>query len=196
VPFAPTTLVKAPTSIPNEVLVLMADIFPTGWFCAARFLKQLSPEDAAFTVAVVIGCGPVGICSIVTALTMIKTVYAIDPDPERLKLAEILGAIPIPAGADPISVIKAATAGRGADVVMEVVGKKASLQTALDIIRPWGQISSVGLFTETLDFPGFTLFSKNVTIAYGRCPVRSIFDEALETLMQKQDKLHFLCGQR
>lgn len=60
VPLADSTVVKTPSSIPEEMLVLMADIFPTGYFAAARYLKDLSPEDRKTTVAVTVGCGPVG----------------------------------------------------------------------------------------------------------------------------------------
>ena len=194
VPFAGTTLVKAPTSIPNAMLVLMADIFPTGYFAAARFLKQLPPAEANSTVAVVIGCGPVGICSIVSALTMVKTVYAMDPNAARLEEAAKLGAIPISTTEDAVSIVKKATDGRGADVVMEVVGRSDAFNTALDLVRPWGYVSSVGVYTETLDLPGPVLFGKNVTLAFGRCPVRSIFEEALNVLVSEQEKIRFLCG--
>lgn len=60
-PLAETTFVKAPTDIPEEMLVLMADIFPTGYFAAARFLKDLNERDRKEYTAVVIGCGPVGV---------------------------------------------------------------------------------------------------------------------------------------
>ncbi|KAH7000943.1 chaperonin 10-like protein [Ilyonectria destructans] len=44
VPLADTTCVKTPndTDVPEEMLVLMADIFPTGYFAAARFLGTQS----------------------------------------------------------------------------------------------------------------------------------------------------------
>jgi threonine dehydrogenase-like Zn-dependent dehydrogenase len=87
-PLANTTFVKAPKTIPEEMLVLMADIFPTGYFAAARFLKNLNERDRKESTAVVIGCGPVGICAITSALTMVDTVYAIDSVPERLAEAE------------------------------------------------------------------------------------------------------------
>jgi threonine dehydrogenase-like Zn-dependent dehydrogenase len=64
VPLADSTFVKAPTDIPEEMLVLMADIFPTGYFAAARFLKDLNERDREGYTAVVVGCGPVGICAI------------------------------------------------------------------------------------------------------------------------------------
>ena len=41
--------------------------------------------------------------------------------------------------------IKEVTDGRGADVVIEVVGLSPALKTAFDLIRPWGIISSIGV---------------------------------------------------
>lgn len=172
----------------------MADIFPTGYFAAARYLKDLSPEDRKTTVAVAVGCGPVGICAITAALTMVDTVYAIDSVPERLAEAEKIGAKTILLNDNPVEKIKAATEGRGADVVMEVVGHADALQLALDLIRPFGQISSIGVHTETITLNGMMLYGKNVTMAFGRCPVRSIFEDALKVLVSEQDKVKFLCG--
>jgi threonine dehydrogenase-like Zn-dependent dehydrogenase len=193
-PLAETTFVKAPEGIPEEMLVLMADIFPTGYFAAARFLKNLNARDRKEQTAVVVGCGPVGICAITCALTMVDTVYAIDSIPERLAEAEKIGAKVILLNGDPVSKIKAATDGRGADVVMEVVGHADALMLSLDLIRPWGQISSIGVHTEKLELNGLNLYGKNVTMAFGRCPVRSIFEEALQLLVQEQAKVAFLCG--
>ena len=91
-PLADTTLVKAPTNIPEEMLVLMADIFPTGYFAAARYLKDLEERDRKEFTAVVIGCGPVGICAVVCALTMCDNVIAIDSAEDRLEEARKIGA--------------------------------------------------------------------------------------------------------
>ena len=91
-PLADTTLVAAPKDIPEEMLVLMADIFPTGYFAAARFLKDLPERDRKEFTAVVIGCGPVGICATVCALTMCDNVVCIDSAEDRLKETERLGA--------------------------------------------------------------------------------------------------------
>ena len=193
-PLADTTFVKTPSGIPEEMLVLMADIFPTGYFAAARFLKNLNERDRNEYTAVVVGCGPVGICAITCALTMVKTVYAIDSVPERLAEAEKIGAKTINLKDDPIPKIKAATEGRGADVVMEVVGHADALLLALDLIRPWGQISSIGVHTEKIEMNGLMLYGKNVTMSFGRCPVRSIFEDALPVLVKEQKKVAFLCG--
>ncbi|KAG4427849.1 hypothetical protein IFR05_016667 [Cadophora sp. M221] len=195
VPLAGTTLVPVPGGIPEPMLALMADIFPTGYFAASRFLKNLSPEDRKSTVAVAVGCGPVGACAITAALTMCDTVFAIDSVPERLAEAEKLGARPILISDDPIGKIMAATEGRGADVVMELVGRVDALHLAIDMVRPFGFISSIGVYTEEFSVPASKLYGGNLTMAFGRCPVRSIFNDALEILIKEQAKLKFLCGQ-
>jgi threonine dehydrogenase-like Zn-dependent dehydrogenase len=76
---------------------------------------------------------------------MVDTVYAIDTVPERLEQARKLGAIPINLKDDPVAKIKAATDGRGADVVIEGVGHADAFNLCFDMIRPWGSISSIGV---------------------------------------------------
>lgn len=156
-------------------------------------MKGLSAQEKKETVAVVIGCGPVGICATVCALTMCDTVFAVDGVEDRLKEAEKVGAIPVKLGDDLVGKVKAKTDGRGADVVMEVVGHADAFQLALDVVRPFGKISSVGVHTEILQIAGMQLYGKNVGMEFGRCPVRSIFEPALELLVKEQDKVKFLC---
>ncbi|KAK5690556.1 hypothetical protein LTR97_012109 [Elasticomyces elasticus] len=193
-PLAETTFVKTPAGIPEEMLVLMADIFPTGYFAAARYLKGLNDRDRKEFTAVVVGCGPVGICAITSALTMVDTVYAIDSIPERLEEAAKIGAKTINLNDNPVQKIKDATNGRGADVVIEGVGHADAFMLCFDMIRPFGKISSIGVHTEQLPLNGLLCYGKNVEMAFGRCPVRSIFEEALEVLVKEQKKVAFLCG--
>lgn len=48
--------------------------------------------------------------------------------------------------------------------------------------------------TEMIPMNGLQLYGKNITMSFGRCPVRSIFEEALAVLVQEQKKVAFLCG--
>jgi threonine dehydrogenase-like Zn-dependent dehydrogenase len=95
---------------------------------------------------------------------------------------------------DHVAKIKAATDGRGADISMEIVGHTGALMLSLDLIRPWGQISSIGVHTEKLELNDLMLYGKKVTLSFGRCPMRSIFEEALELLLQQEADVAFLCG--
>ncbi|KAL9605274.1 MAG: hypothetical protein Q9179_001522 [Wetmoreana sp. 5 TL-2023] len=84
------------------------------------------------------------------------------------------------------------TEGRGADVVIEVVGLSPALKMGLELLRPRGMISSVGVHNGEVPWTGNQAYGKNLRIQMGRCPVRSIFSQASEKLKQKQHLLSFM----
>jgi threonine dehydrogenase-like Zn-dependent dehydrogenase len=149
VPLADGTVMKAPPEIDDKALVLMADIFPTGFFGATNAFKLLSPEQIAESTVVVVGCGPVGLCAVIAAANFKpKKLFAVDSVDSRLELAKSLGAEPLNFHTNKAGMqerVKAVTDGRGADVVIEVVGLSPALRTAFDLLRPWGIISSIGV---------------------------------------------------
>lgn len=100
-------------------------------------------------VVVVIGCGPVALCSIIAALDYTPArLYAVDSVPERLARAEKIGAIPLNFKTTDVKAeILKVTDGRGADAAIEVVGHPDALRTAYDVIREFGKISVVGKST-------------------------------------------------
>lgn len=147
----------APQEIDDNALILMADIFPTGFFGVANAFNNLSAgQKPSDVTAVVIGCGPVGLCAIVSALEYKpKHLFAIDGVDSRLELAKSLGAEPLNFVKDKegmMARIKEVTDGRGADVVIEVVGLSPALRTAFDILRPFGFISSIGVHNAEVQF--------------------------------------------
>ncbi|KAK0374950.1 alcohol dehydrogenase GroES-like domain-containing protein [Colletotrichum limetticola] len=196
IPDADGTAMKAPTTISDNALVLMADIFPTGFFGAKSGFNLLKEEERSNATAVVIGCGPVGLCAVISALEYRpKHLFAIDSVDSRLELAGSLGAEPLNFKTDRAGMekrIKEVTDGRGADVVIEVVGLSPALRTAFDIIRPFGVIASIGVHNGEIPWTGTEAYGKNLRLQMGRCPVRAIFPEALALLEKKQDKLGFM----
>ncbi|KAI1305075.1 GroES-like protein [Xylaria venustula] len=196
VPLADTTVVKAPSGIEELKLCLMADILPTGYFAASNALGQLGPDDVHDSVVVLIGCGPVGLCALVAALEYTpKAVLAVDGVPSRLDLAKSIGAEPwnyLEQKDELVARVKELTDGRGADMVIEVVGHSSALDTAFELLRPWGTISSVGVHNGVIPWSGNQAYGKNLKIQMGRCPVRSIFPEALGLLEKKQHVFDFM----
>ncbi|KAI1424162.1 GroES-like protein [Xylaria sp. FL1777] len=196
VPLADATVVKAPSGIEELKLCLMADILPTGYFAASNALGQLSPEDVRDSVVVLIGCGPVGLCALVAALEYApKAILAVDGIPSRLDRAKSIGAEPwnyLEQGDGLAARVKELTDGRGADVVIEVVGHSSALDSAFQLLRPWGIISSVGVHNGAIPWSGNQAYGKNLKIQMGRCPVRSIFPEALRLLEKKQHIFDFM----
>jgi threonine dehydrogenase-like Zn-dependent dehydrogenase len=65
---------------------------------------------------------------------------------------------------------------------------------AFELLRPWGRISSVGVHNGEIPWTGNEAYGKNLQIQMGRCPVRSIFGDALELLVKKQDSLECVCS--
>lgn len=149
IPLADSTAVKAPEGIKDEALVLMADIFPTGWFAVDNAMKGLTKEEISDNTVVLIGCGPVALCALVNLVEyQPKNILAVDSIQSRLDLAKSLGAEPWNFQTDREGLdqrVKELTDGRGADVVVEVVGLSPALKMGYELLRPWGVISSVGV---------------------------------------------------
>ncbi|OBT71339.1 hypothetical protein VF21_09648 [Pseudogymnoascus sp. 05NY08] len=196
VPFADGTVMKAPAGIDDKRLVLMADIFPTGYFGAASAFNLLTPEQVSESTVVVVGCGPVGLCAIIAAASFgPKHLFAVDSVDSRLELARGLGAEPLNFLTDKKRMedrITKVTDGKGADVVIEVVGLSAALKTGFDLLRPFGILSSLGVHNAEIPWTGNQAYNKNLRLLMGRCPVRSIFPAALQLFQEKQELFGFM----
>ncbi|KAG0647209.1 Glutathione-dependent formaldehyde dehydrogenase, partial [Hyphodiscus hymeniophilus] len=174
VPLADATAVKAPPGIEEKKLVLMADIFPTGYFAAANGFRGFDEGTIRESVVILIGCGPVGI-PVGARQELRAEPWNDQTDKEGLKKR-----------------VLELTDGRGADVVIEGVGHADALRTGFDLLRPWGNISSFGVQQDEIPWSGNEAYGKNLKIQMGRCPVRSVFEEALAVLEKKQHLLDFM----
>jgi threonine dehydrogenase-like Zn-dependent dehydrogenase len=142
IPLADSTVVKAPPNIEEVKLVLMADIFPTGYFAAANAFRGLDREVIEQSVVLLIGCGPVGLCALTCALDYKpKAVLAIDGVEARLEQARKLGGEPWNYQKDMEGLKKRVlelSDGRGADICIELVGHSDALGMGFELLRPWG----------------------------------------------------------
>ena len=113
---------------------------------AKRAFIDTPSEDWKDMSIAVIGCGPVALCSIISAREYKPArIFAIDSIPSRLETARELGCIPINfKEVDPVAEIRNATDNNGVHAVIEGVGLSSALKTAYDIICPGGKISSFG----------------------------------------------------
>ncbi len=179
VPFAGHMLEPFAPGLADDQMIFLADILPTGYFAAEG--GGIRPGD---TVAVY-GCGPVGLCAVMAAqLFGPAQVLAVDRVGYRLEKAKELGAVPVDASAgDPVAAIQEHTGGRGADVVLEVVGHESALTAALQGVRPGGTVSVVGVYVEeAYAFPIGQAFVKGVTLRIGTCPARNYIPQLMPLL--------------
>ena len=185
VPLADTTLLPLSNDLSLEQGLMLGDVFSTGYFCAD--MAGIKPKGTY----VVIGCGPVGLMAVIGAKDLgAEHLYAIDTVPERLAKAQSFGAIPLnPLSINVIEKIKSVTNGRGADAVLEVVGSPSASRLAIDLVRPGGTISTVGVHTTPrFSFSPVEAYDKNLTYKVGRCPARFYAEKLIrEGIVQRYD---------
>ena len=182
VPLAGSTLVEVPEGCAPEAALFAGDVLATGFFAAE--LARVG-EGA---VAVVLGCGPVGLCAVFGALASgAERVFAVDGVADRLALAERFGAEPLRLDDDPRAAVREATGGRGADAVLECVGSPEATRLAVDLLRSGGAVGAVGVHTEeSFAFPPGEAYDKNLSYAAGRCPARRYLERLLWGLAERR----------
>ena len=127
-------LVKVPEDIPFEQASF---IEPVNTTYKAVELLALQPDETVL----VVGQGPIGIMLAALAKRTGATVLTSDLYPERHAIAARFGLThPLDARTDVVAAAKAATEGRGADVVLVAVGADALIRTAMDAVRPGGRV--------------------------------------------------------
>jgi len=133
--------VPVPKELPFEAACLIGCGVMTGVGAALNVAKVEVGENV-----VVIGCGGVGLNAVQGArLAGAGRILAVDLDPTKLETAKSFGATDgIVAGDDAAERIKALTAGRGADVVLEAGGHPASFRLAFEGLRPGGRVVILG----------------------------------------------------
>jgi len=100
----------------------------------------------------IFGIGGLGVSAVQLARALgADTVYAVDLNPAKLALAKRLGAIPVDArDGDPAEAIRAATAGRGVDAALELIGSARAMEQAVRALAPQGRAALAGLTQERL----------------------------------------------
>jgi glutathione-independent formaldehyde dehydrogenase len=173
--------------------VMLSDIFPTGYH--ATELAGVQPGDSV----VIYGAGPVGLMAAYSAtLKSASKVMVVDRHPDRLRLAESIGAIPIDdSTASPVDQVMELTEGEGADKGCECVGYQAhdpqghehpnlTLNNLVASVRFTGSIGVVGVYVpqdpggpDELAKHGEVVFDfgefwfKGQRMGCGQCPVKA-----------------------
>ena len=130
-----------PDAIPIEVAAIMMCSSATSLHALHR--GRMKPGE---TVAI-FGVGGLGISAIKIALALgASKVFAIDINPDKLAIAEKLGAVPVPG-------YKAPTIG--ADVALELVGLPETMRGAIDALGVRGRAVAVGITHEPFPLDSF-----------------------------------------
>jgi alcohol dehydrogenase len=165
VPFADTSTYPAPSGVPDDELLMLADILPTGYEVGV-LNGCVKPGE----IVAVVGAGPIGLAAIMGArLFSPSHIIAIDKADSRLEAAKQFGAdIVVNNGReDALAIVQGLTDGLGADVAIEAVGVPATFELAAELIRPGGHVANIGVHGEPVTLHLETMWIKDVTITTG-----------------------------
>jgi threonine dehydrogenase-like Zn-dependent dehydrogenase len=203
VPFADVGPIKIPDGVPDEKVLFLSDIFPTGYMGAE--LCNIQRGD----VIAVWGCGPVGLFAIASAkLLGAERVIGIDRFPYRLRLAQERAGATETINYEEVSVLdtlQELTGGRGPDACIDAVGMEAhghpamyaydrtmqalmlesdrplALREAILACRNGGTISVIGVYGGFIDkFPMGAVMNRSLTIRTGQTHVQRYMKRLLE----------------
>jgi 2-desacetyl-2-hydroxyethyl bacteriochlorophyllide A dehydrogenase len=122
--------------------------------------------QAGETVAV-FGVGGLGVSAIQLALHLgAATVFAVDINPAKLRLASRFGAVPVNAlESDPVEQLREMTSGVGVDVALELVGLPVTMRQAVQSLGKLGRAALVGLTRKTFEIAPYSdLLNKEAEI--------------------------------
>ncbi len=218
VPFADVGPLKIPEEIPDEKVLFLSDIFPTGYMAAEN-----CDIERGDTVAIW-GCGPVGQFAIKSAYMLgAERVIAVDNVPERLNMAEQYGKAETLNFDDEyiFDKLKEMTGGRGPDSCIDAVGMEAhgtspdalldrvkaaaflatdrphALRQAIHACRKGGTVSVPGVYGGFLDkVPFGAVVNKALTIKSGQTHMQKYMRPLLERVQKGEIDLSSIITHR
>ena len=152
-------------TLPDEISFEVGAVMMCSSATALHALKKarLKPGESL----AIFGFGGLGFSAVQLARVFeCGDVYVVDINPAKLRSAVRMGAIAIDAkAADPVEQIKGATAGRGVDVALELIGSAKTMRQAVLCLGALGRAALVGLTAESMSiFPYMELISKEAEI--------------------------------
>jgi threonine dehydrogenase-like Zn-dependent dehydrogenase len=207
VPFADVGPLKVPDGLPDEQVLFLSDILPTGYM-GAEFC-DIKPGD----VIAVWGAGPVGQFAMASAYLLgADRVIAIDRFPYRLQMARERAKAWETINYEEESVMERLnelTGGRGPDKCIDAVGLEShgptpiyaydrakqalmlesdrpiALREAVLACRSGGIVSVIGAYSGFIDkFPVGALMNRSISIRTGQCHVQRYMKPLLERIQR------------
>lgn len=205
VPFGDVGPLKVPEGVPDEKLLFLSDILPTGWMGAMNCSVQ--PGD----VVAVWGAGPVGQMAVRALLALgAERVIVVDRVPERLDIAARAGAeVFNEKDGGVYEHLLEQTGGRGPDACLDAVGMEAHgggllgavdrvkqsisiqsdrpmvLREAIRCVRKAGTVSLLGVYSGLADtIPIGAAFNKGVTFRMGQVKVQALHHMLLDLVLK------------
>ena len=185
-PYADPMLVKMPDHLSFEAASL-AD--PVASALRPVRLSRFRPGDAV----AVLGAGPIGLMAIqLLRLGGAGQIIATEISPHRSTIARELGADvvlnPVEEGEGLAGKVAGMTGELGVDVVFECSGVPAAFQQAFGLVRPGGQIMSVGIIEQSTEIQPLDIVFHEIELKGSMMYTAHEYSLALDLLAQGRIK--------
>jgi L-iditol 2-dehydrogenase len=170
-------LYKLPDSLPFERAALIEAV-SIAVHAVSRHVPK--PDQAV----VVVGAGMIGVLIIqVLKDKGCRNIIAVDLDPQKLALAERIGATRTlnPRDGDVPAAVRDMTGGKGADASFEVVGHGDTVLTAIRCLRKGGTVVLVGNLSPKVELPLQEVVSREISVL-GSCASNGEIPECIDLL--------------
>ena len=150
VPDAQANLAPIPDGLTDEQVLMCPDIMSTGFKGAENANIRIGDTVVIFAQ------GPIGLCATAGArLLGATTIIAVDGNEHRLGIARQMGAdVTLNFNqCDVVDEIMKLTGGRGADSSIEALGTQLTFSQSLQVLKPGGTLSSLGVYSDDLSIP-------------------------------------------
>lgn len=182
---------RVPAGVAPELAALVEPL-AVGWH-ATRLLPSPSPSPSrgggfpgpVDANVLILGGGPIG-CAVFLALTAqgFRNIVLSEISPARRDLVKRLGAEHVfsPADTDVVAKVKEMSGGWGAHAVFDCAGFPATLQTALEVLRPRGTIVNVALRKQPVTHDLNHYLFKEATLVGSHSYVESDWEDVIRAL--------------
>ncbi|WP_329206583.1 alcohol dehydrogenase catalytic domain-containing protein [Streptomyces sp. NBC_00683] len=183
VPYADGTLVKLPVGEDSPLLhslLALSDVMGTGHHGAVT--AGVSDGDSVL----VIGDGAVGLCAVIAARRLgAERIILMGRHTDRTDLGRDFGATDVVAerGEEGVARVRDLTAGNGVGRVIEAVGARQGLDTALAAVTDGGTISRLGMPQYEEGPVGAAMIMRNITLTGGVSPARAYIEHLMPDVL-------------
>ncbi|MFN2594947.1 MAG: zinc-binding dehydrogenase [Actinomycetota bacterium] len=186
VPYADINLRSIPEKevpLNDEQALFSGDILATGFYASS--LARISPDD----VVVIIGAGPIGLCSaLASGLKGARRVLVFDANPRRVEFALALGLDVIDVSTEPAESAARAASEAGADVAIAAVGSIDAFKSAMKCVRDGGRVVVAGVYgAERYGLSMGMTWLRGLDLSFtGMANVQGHWGEALDATVQQK----------
>jgi threonine dehydrogenase-like Zn-dependent dehydrogenase len=180
VPYADAMLVRLPDGVDPVAIASLSDNIPDGWRAIGPYRAELTALDSAERRVLVTGRLSIGLYAAAFAAAYGAQVDYVDTDPQRLAMAEKLGATAHDR-------LKPDKSWDPYPVTVHTTADPAVLAATMRATWPDGVCTDTGVYQGPVEMPLLSMYTRGLRFVTGRVNARALIPHVLELLTANCD---------